>query len=727
MSIYKSYRGEDCISWFIKELYDLAHHTKTIFDKNMAMAEFTSNVEWEQFRNATHCHICERPFEEGDLRVRNHCHLTGRYRGPAHSRCNLLYHDTYVIPVVFHNLAGYDAHFIIKDIANSFVGRVDLLPITKEKYISFTKHVKATNSKQGTDCLKLRFVDSFKFLNTSLEKLVSYLDKSKLKIIRSEFSNLDAEDFDLLTRKGVFPYEYIDSVDKLNETSLPPRELFYSSLTDEAASDDDYQHATNVWRRFCIETLGDYSDLYLKTDVLLLADVFENFRDTCIESYGLDPAYYYTLPGYTWDAMLKYTGIRFELLTDIDMVMFVERGVRGGLSQCSHRYAQANNKYNVSSYDPSEPSTYLTYFDVNNLYGWAMSESLPYGEFQWVDDIERFDVMSVSSDSVIGYILEVNLAYPQSIHDTHVDLPFCPTRERPPGKRNVKLLANLYNKERYVVYYRNLQQCIHHGLHITKIYRILQFAQSPWLRGYIELNTRFRMLANNEFEKNLYKLMNNAVFGKTMENVRDHVDVRLITRWDGRYGAEAMIAKPNFHSRSIFSENLVAVELRKLEVKMNKPIYIGMCILEIAKLRLYEFHYEYVIPLYRDTCKILYTDTDSLIYLLECENVYDTDIKRDITRFETSDYPERNVYDIPRVNTRAKMYALRVIGKSDTKRIKGVKKNVVAKTITFDDYVRCLNDVTVQSRRQSSIRSTLHEVYTVSELKLALSPYDDKR
>ncbi|XP_018302107.1 uncharacterized protein, partial [Mycetomoellerius zeteki] len=599
--------------------------------------------------------------------------------------------------------------------------------------------------KWGTDNVKLRFVDSFKFLSTSLEKLVSYLDKSKLTITRSEFRNLNTEDFDLLTRKGVFPYEYVNSVDKLDETSLPPRESFYSSLTDEVVSEDDYQHATNDLRRLCIETLGDYSDLYLKTDVLLLADVFENFRDTCIETYGLDPTYYY-LPGYTWDGMLKYTGIRFELLTDIDMVMFVERGIRGGLSQCSHRYARANNKY-APSYDPSEPSTYLMYFDVNNLYGWAMSESLPYGEFQWVDDVERFDVMSVSSDSVIGYILEVDLAYPQSVHDAHTDLPFCPTRERPPGKRNDKLLATLYDKERYVTYYRNLQQCIQHGLYVKKIHRILQFAQSPWLRGYIELNTRFRKLANNEFEKNLYKLMNNAVFGKTMENVRDHVDVRLVTRWDGRYGAEAMIAKPNFHSRSVFSEDLIAVEMRKLEVKLNKPIYVGMCILEISKMRLYEFHYDYVMPLYRDKCKIMYTDTDSLIYLLECENVYEN-IKRDIARFDTSDYPEGNAYDIPRVNTkipglmkdenngaimtefvglRAKMYAFRVIGRSDTKRIKGVKKNVVAKTITFDDYTRCLNDVMEQLRRQSCIRSTLHEVYTVSELKLALSPYDDKR
>ncbi|KYN15192.1 hypothetical protein ALC57_12602 [Trachymyrmex cornetzi] len=572
MSIYKSYRGEDCVSWFVKELYDLAHRAKTIFDKNIAMAEFTSN----KFRNATHCHICERPFEEGDLRVRDHCHLTRRYRGPAHSRCNLQYHDTYVIPVFFHNLAGYDAHFIIKDIANNFVGRVDLLPITKEKYISITKHVKATaNSKRGTNRLKLRFVDSFKFLNTT-----RYVN------VKPEFFNRK-----YLTICGC--------------------------------------HAKKI-----VALLSQISHLAIFVHHRKLRQAF--------------------------DAILQ---------------QFSSSGNRKSMLSANRSF-QAQN------------STYSTLLQTILLY-------------------ETCIVVSLKS------LLDVRRRYPQSVHDAHVDLPFCPTRERPPGKRNVKLLVTLYNKERYVVYYRNLQQCIHHGLRITKIYRILQFTQSPWLRGYIELNTRFRMLANNEFEKNFYKLMNNAVFGKTMENVRDHVDVRLITRWDGRYGAEAMIAKPNFHSRSIFSENLVAIELRTLEVKMNKPIYVGICILEIAKLRLYEFHYEYIIPLYRDTCKILYTDTDSLIYLLECENLYE-DIKRDIARFDTSDYPERKVYDIPRVNNkipglmkdencgvviteyialRAKMYALKVIAKSDTKRIKGVKKN--AKTITFDDYVRCLNDVTV--------------------------------
>ncbi|XP_070171330.1 uncharacterized protein [Polyergus mexicanus] len=412
-STYRAYRGEDCVSWFVKELHDLALRAKTILDTDAPMTDLTPD-EWER-RDAL---------------------------GSAHSNCNLNYEDTYVIPVFFHNLSDYDAHFIIKDVANAFPGNVKVLPITKETYISFTKNIEdAWDEGWFGRRLKLRFVDSFKFLSASLEKLASYLDKSELRIARSEFSDL-SDDFELLARKGVFPYEYVDDVDKLLETRLPPREAFHSSLTGDAISESDYARAIRVWERFRVETLGDYNDLYLKTDVLLLADIFENFRDACMRSYNLDSAYYYTLPGYPWDAMLKYTGARFELLTDIDMVMFVERGIRGGLSQCSNRYARANNKY-LQSYDPSEPSSYLMYFDINNLYGWAMCQSLPYENFRWVDNVTSVDLMSVTSDSPIGYILEVDLAYPSDLHDSHADLPFCPTHDKPPGKRDEKLLATL--------------------------------------------------------------------------------------------------------------------------------------------------------------------------------------------------------------------------------------------------------------------------------------------
>ncbi|XP_029673760.1 uncharacterized protein LOC115241928 [Formica exsecta] len=452
-SVYRAYRGENCVSWFVRELYDLALSARIILDTYVPMADLTTD-EWERFKNATHCHVCEKPFEPEDARVCHHSHLTERYRGPAHSNCNLNYKESYVIPIFFHNLSGYDAHFIIRDMASAFPGSVELLPLTKKTYISFTKNVEhASNGRWFGRREKLRFVDSFKFVSASLEKLASYLDKSELTITRSEFFDLHDADFELLTRKGVFSYDYVDSVDKLRETCLPPREAFYSSLTGDIVSAGDYAHAIRVWERFRVETLGDYSDLYLKTDVLLLADVFENFRDAiCAKSYGLDPAHYYTLPGYTWDAMLKHTGVRFELLTDIDMIMFVERGIRGGLSQCSNRYARANNKY-VQSYDPSEPPSYLMYFDVNNLYGWAMCQSLPCKDFQWVDDVTSINLMSITSNSPIGYILEVDLTYPLDLHDSHGDLPFCSTRDKPPGKRQNKLLATLYDKRHYVTYY----------------------------------------------------------------------------------------------------------------------------------------------------------------------------------------------------------------------------------------------------------------------------------
>ncbi|XP_024877133.1 uncharacterized protein LOC112457997 [Temnothorax curvispinosus] len=630
LSTYQFCRDNDCVAWFTEELKGLVHCVKNILFDIVCMVDLTRD-EWDTFHSAAQCHICEKPFAPDKNRVRDHCHLTGRYRGPAHSTCNLNYKDSHFIPVIFHNLSGYDAHFIIKEIAVAFEGS-DVLPITKEKYISFTKHVKNTAERSDLRSdIKLEFIDSYKFLSASLAKLASFLDKNKLKIIRSKFSTLSDDDFELLTRKGVFPYEYVDSVEKLEDTCLPPHDSFYSSLTGETVSESNYAHAANVWQRFFVRTLGEYSDLYLKTDVLLLADVFENFRDICVVSYGLDPAYYCTLPGFTWDDMLKHTCINFELLTDIDMVMFIERGICGGLSQCFGRYAQANNKY--------------IHAVVQSI------ETVVVPNVLQCQQLVRLGDVAIALNSPTGYILEVDLEYPQDKHDAHADLPFCPMHAKPPGKRQDKLLATLHDKKRYVIHYRNLQQCTRHGLRVTKINRVLQFAQSEWLR-YIELNTKFRTQAKNEFEKTLYKLMNNAVFWKTMENVRNHVDVKLLTKWDGRYDAEAIIARPNFHSRSVFSENLVAVELRKLEVKFDKPIYVGMCILDLSKVCLYEFHHEYISPLYRDSCKIMYimyTDTDSLIYHIECDNTYES-MKHDIVRFDTSDYAVDNAYSMPLVN-----------------------------------------------------------------------------
>lgn len=339
--------------------------------------------------------------------------------------------------------------------------------------------------------------------------------------------------------------------------------------------------------------MGEYSDLYLKIDVLLLADVFEHFRENCKIVYGLDPAHYYTTPGLSWDAMLKYTNVELELITDIDILLFIERGIRGGISQCNYRYSKANNKY-MSNYNPAELDKYLIYFDVNNLYGWAMTQPLPYNNIQWVNNFNQDFNWNVPDDSNVGFILEVDLDYPPNIHLEHEDLPFCPEHMIPPGSKQSKLLTTLFPKNRYVIHYRNLKQALNFGLKLTKIHRILQFHQKTWLKSYIDLNSRMRMNAKNEFEKNLYKLMNNAVYGKTMENVRKHVDIKLVTKWEGRYGAEALIAKPNFQARSIFNESLAAIKLQKVQIFMNKPIHIGFCVLDISKVCIYDFHYNFM-------------------------------------------------------------------------------------------------------------------------------------
>ncbi|XP_031789254.1 uncharacterized protein LOC116418324 [Nasonia vitripennis] len=555
---------------------------------------------------------------------------------------------------------------------------------------------------------------------SSLEKLASYLEK--LSIAEEEFQ-LDyiTDQTELLKRKGVFPYDYISCFDKLKETELPTKEELYNKLNDSHISDDDYEHAKAVWQAFDIQTLGEYSDLYLKTDVLLLADVFENFRDNCLEAYGLDPAHYYTTPGLTW-AMLKWCE--------------------------SNRYTKTNNRHMGETYNKTEESKYLVYYDVNNLYGWTMRECMPYGGFKWVNvAVETSDFFQVPDDHPVGYILEVDLEYPEALHDAHKDLPLCPERMPAPGTRQEKLMTTLYDKERYVIHYRSLKQALKHGLRLKKIHRVLKFDQRAWLRSYIDLNSEKRKKAKNDFEKLLYKLFNNAIYGKTMENERKRIDVKLVTKWGGRYGTEALVAKPNFHSCSIFEENLVAVELARTEITVRKPLYIGLCVLDLSKSLVYDFHYEYMRDRVGDRCKLLYTDTDSLVYELTDINMYEV-MRQDIDHFDTSDYPETNQFGIPRANKkvvglmkdeccgrvmtefvglRSKMYSVKIEGQDVIKKAKGVKAAVVRTTITFDDYVECLRQNTRQTRQQCNIRSRLHVVRSEKESKIALSPHDNKR
>src|SRR5215468_1779192 len=271
--------------------------------------------------------------------------------------------------------------------------------------------------------------------------------------------------------------------------------------------------------------------------------------------------------------------------------------------------SEANNKY-MEEYDDSQPSKYLFYIDANNLYGWAMSKPLPYDKLEWVEDLDTIKIMELKEDDKIGYILEVDLEYPDELHDEHNEFPFCPENIIPPGGRDKKLCGTFYNKQKYVIHYMALQQALYHGVKLVKIHRAVQFRQEAWLKPFIDLNTEMRGGARSEFERGFYKLMANSIYGKTMENVRRRIDIR-ISR-EGRQ-LEKLMAKPNFEDRTKFGRNLVAVHMKKIEILFDKPIYLGLTVLDLSKTHMYAFHYDVMRPFYEHNVQILYTDTDSFL------------------------------------------------------------------------------------------------------------------
>ena len=393
------------------------------------------------------------------------------------------------------------------------------------------------------------------------------------------FCNNDLNRFILLLRKGVYPYEYMHNWERFNETSLPSKESFYSNLNMEDIDDIDYRHGNNVFNKFKLNNLGDYHDLYVQSDTLLLADVFENFRDMCLKEYELDPAHFLSLPGLAWQACLKKTNIELELLTDYDMLLMVEEGIRGGICHSIQRYAKANNKY-MKNYNNNEESSYIQYLDANNHYGWAMSKKLPVNGFKWTDNnvINEDFIKNYDENNDKGYIFEVDVKYPKRLHDLHSDLPFL--SERMEVNTCKKLVCNLFNKKKYAAHINILKQALNHGLKLKKIHRVIEFNQEAWLKPYIDMNTELRKLPKNDLEKDLFKLMNNSVFGKTMENKRKHRDIKLVTTDRKR---SKLVSEPNYHIINLISEDLSIIEMKKAKVKMNKPIYLGLSILEISK------------------------------------------------------------------------------------------------------------------------------------------------
>ena len=610
------YRGDDCMKKFCKDLRE--HSTKIISYEKKKMISLTTE-EKVHYNKVCYILYMEKLFnnDEKQQKVRDHCHYTGKYRGAAHNICNLRYKVPKEISLVFHNGSSYDYHFIIKELAKEF----ECLGENTEKYITFSVPIKKKIDNEDLEITyKIKFIDSYRFMSSSLSKLVDNFSEGihnnkcsdcesnldYIKILKNEkllfkcfncniyykkkfnkylmkkikntysFCNNDLNKLISLLRKGVYSYEYMDSWERFNETSLPSKKEFHSNLNMEDIDEIDYRHGNNVFKSFKLENLSDYHDLYLKSDTLLLADVFENFRDMCIKEYELDPAHFVSLPGLAWQACLKKTNIELELLTDYDMLLMVEKGTRGGICHSIHRYAKANNKY-MQNYNNNEESSYIQYLDANNLYGWVNG-------FKWLDTSETSNkinedfIKNYNENNDKGYILEVDVKYPKRLHELRSDLPFL--SERMEVNKCKKLNCNLFSEKKYVVHINALKQLLNHGLKLKKIHRVIKFNQKEWLKPYINMNTELRKAAKNDFEEDLFKLMNNSVFGKTMGNIRKHRDIKLVTTDKKR---SKLVSEPNYHTINLISEDLSIIEMKKTKVKMSKPIYLGLSILEISK------------------------------------------------------------------------------------------------------------------------------------------------
>ena len=417
--------------------------------------------------------------------------------------------------------------------------------------------------------------------------------------------------------------------------NIPDHKNFKNKLDNKNISNKEYKHALNVFKTFNCKNLMDYSILYLKTDVCHLADVFQKFSNFSYETYGLDCRYSYTLPGFSFQAMLKMTKIQLDLISNQDMYLFLMDSIRGGICQVNKKYSKADNKYTRIQHDEwknkkinkkfknklkkNNLNKYLLYLDANNLYGYSMSQKLPYKNFKWSNDL--------TLNKIQTGIYEVDISIPKELHNKFKDYPLAPEiksinnlseyQKYLNNKLNIrynendkKLILDLLPKKNYKILLQKFRILYAiRNVKIDKVHKILTFDEKPFLKEYIDLNTELRKKAKNELEKDLFKLMNNAIFGKSDGKcIKQKSNVKLINNDPEKL--LKLIKEPNFEHIHKISDKQVLVQSKPVKTKFNKPIYLGSAILETSKLHMYKFWYDYLKVKYGNNLNLIYTDTD---------------------------------------------------------------------------------------------------------------------
>ena len=795
---YKSPLGHENVNWFVDEMIKLENKMHFWFKdtkKDIIMLE----EDIQDFENNNICRYCNKYIETD--KVRDHCHLTGNYRGPAHNEYNLKVKqkDSDFITVGLHNFSNYDCHMFFKALVDRKKDGVDfkILPKTDEKYISVTygcikfidtyrfltgsldKLVKALvdNSNKKLKDLKkevngddkiiniiedlINISDKDQTINTLKEKypdkinkleemLLDYMGEHDLKLLKTQFP----DNWKYLTKKLAHPYEYFNSVEDYQKpVDNLENKHFFSKLKNKCPDDIKIDRTREIIKKFNIKDGKELTELYCKSDVLLLACVFEKFIKIMQDKFEISPLYFVSLPGYTWSCGLKYTNIKLQTLQDKEMILLLENGIRGGISGVfGDRYVK------------SDKNKKILYGDVTNLYGYVMCQYLPYDDIKFeTEDISLEEILNTPDDNDIGYFLEVDLEYSDNIRQKTKYFPFAPENKSiskddfGPYMKSImpknyvshkKLICDWTDKSNYLIHYRMLKFYIRHGMEIKQVHRVISFKQSDWLKEYIEFNTLERNLAINDFEKDFYKLLNNAFYGKTMENVRNRCKIEFIKRddYDKILKQQRQLAFNGLHKNF---DNCDSYLVKEREIVMDKPIYLGFAILELSKLHMYETYYDTLQPYFgQENLQLHYMDCDSFILSIKSENII-KDLKNleDIFDFSNIDknhelYSEKNKkvlgkfkIETPKsifidefIALRSKMYAFKCKDKEEYKnKLKGISKSQ-SKNIKFEQYKICLEGEELENECINYIlKSYNHDMYMQGIRKTTLSNFDDKR
>lgn len=747
--------GKNCVAEFYQTL------KKEINYMDEIIATVNHPLHWndsqkEEYLEKNQCYVCDKALKEEEKR-RDHNHLKRKenYLGVICNECNLNITDLKVnkTPLVFHNGGRFDIHFLIQELHVIEQPVTNLIGKTGENIMSMDLFGR-----------RLTVIDSMNHLSASLASLVDIMKKSNKTLkLTKKWLGEDDTGLELLSRKGVFPYEYAtDENSLINTTVLPPIETFYDTLRECHIDQQDYQHSQRVWSHFKCKNLLDYMIIYLISDVILLADVFENYRSFFLAKFSLDCTKYLSLPGLSYDCMLKYTKIKLDFIYDLETYEFLKKGLRGGVAMIPLRYARANNPQ-LENYDPKEPTTHLVYLDCNALYSSIMTKKIPYRDLRWtsktVEEIKAI-LKDYTPNSNIGYYIECDLHYPIKIHDLTKDLPLAPehrivTKEMLSPRadelskkfgikvdKNPKLLSTQYDKIKYVCHAENLQYYLQKGMKLKKVHRVLKFKQKAVFKPYIDLCIKERNQPNiTADEKSMWKLCCNSIFGKTITNIEKRNTLRLIS--DEKKVLRA-IKNPRFKHADVINRKIIKVSSAKKKTVVTTPYYIGVTVLELSKLLLMKIHYEHFMKKYgRFKLSLCMTDTDSLLYHIKTENLHE-DLK-DIGIVEFGNYPTDHPYHDKThagelfylkdesggtpiksfVGLRAKSYSIEY--EKDHKIVgKGIPKSKL-KSIKHEEMLRVLNNNCTTNVISKHLRSFKHTMYTIEQEKIALSPLDNKR